>query len=64
MSKTKVNAEVRAAIEATGKKVNDSMTMFDPLAMHEAAQAAMQKIQERNADAIAELEPSLAKLHQ
>lgn len=64
MSKTKVNAEVRAAIEATGKKVNDSMTMFDPLAMHEAAQAAMQKIQERNADAIAELEPTLAKLHE
>lgn len=60
---TKVNAEVRAAIEATGKKCG-AFTMFDPLATAEAAQAAMQKIQERNADAIAELEPKLAKLHE
>ena len=64
MSKTKVNAEVSAAIQATGKKINDCVTSFDPLAMHEAAQAAMQKIRERNADAIAELEPTLAKLHE
>ena len=64
MSKTKVNAEVSAAIQATGKKISDGVTSFDPLAMHEAAQAAMQKIQERNADAIAELEPKLAELHE
>ena len=62
MSKTKVNAEVRAAIQATGK-TNGCYTMFDPLEAHKAAQAAMQKIQERNADAIAELEPKLAALN-
>lgn len=61
MSKTKVNAEVRAAIEASGKNYG-AYTSYDMLEVHEAAQAAMQKIQERNADAIAELEPTLAKL--
>ena len=58
---TKVNAEVRAAIEASGKNYG-AYTSYDMLEAHEAAQAAIQKIRERNADAIAELAPTLKKL--